>query len=98
MPAAAQRLYGHGVSYRYWPLFDLRLSTPDLRLRPMTEADLAPIADLLPDDVERRLPPVVRPARAMTCRLAGRSMVSPAITAAPGGQPWNRKRQPVPPP
>ena len=53
MPAAAQRLYGHGVSYRYWPLFDLRLSTPDLRLRPMTEADLAPIADLLPDDVEQ---------------------------------------------
>jgi hypothetical protein len=34
-------------------LFDLRLSTQDLRLRPMTEADLAPIADLLPDDVEQ---------------------------------------------
>ena len=41
------------VTYRYWPLFDLRLSTPSLRLRPMTEADLAPIADLLPDDVEQ---------------------------------------------
>jgi RimJ/RimL family protein N-acetyltransferase len=41
------------VSYRYWPLFGLRLSTADLRLRPMTEADLGPIADLLPDDVEQ---------------------------------------------
>ena len=41
------------MTYRYWPLFDLRLSTPDLRLRPMTEADLEPIADLLPDDVEQ---------------------------------------------
>jgi RimJ/RimL family protein N-acetyltransferase len=41
------------VTHRYWPLFDLRLSTPDLRLRPMTEADLEPIADLLPDDVEQ---------------------------------------------
>ena len=50
---AAGRLYRHGVTYRYWPLFDLRLSTPDLRLRPLTEADLAPIADLLPEDVEQ---------------------------------------------
>ncbi len=41
------------MTYRYWPLFDLRLSTPGLRLRPMTEADLGPIADLLPDDVEQ---------------------------------------------
>lgn len=40
------------VTYRYWPLFDLCLSTPALTLRPMTEADLAAIADLLPDDVE----------------------------------------------
>jgi RimJ/RimL family protein N-acetyltransferase len=40
------------VTNRYWPLFGLRLSTPALTLRPMTEADLAPIADLLPDDVE----------------------------------------------
>jgi RimJ/RimL family protein N-acetyltransferase len=36
----------------YWPLFDLRLSTPDLLLRPMTEADLPAVADLLPDDVD----------------------------------------------
>jgi RimJ/RimL family protein N-acetyltransferase len=40
------------MTYRYWPLFDLRLATPDLALRAMTEADLAPVADLLPDDVE----------------------------------------------
>ena len=40
------------MAYRYWPLFDLRLSTPDLTLRPMTEADLAALADLLPADVE----------------------------------------------
>ena len=41
------------MTYRYWPLFDLRLSTPDLTLRPMTEADQAAIADLLPGDVEQ---------------------------------------------
>jgi hypothetical protein len=40
------------MAYRYWPLFELRLSTPDLALRPMAEADLAAIADLLPEDVE----------------------------------------------
>jgi RimJ/RimL family protein N-acetyltransferase len=37
---------------RYWPLFDLRLTTPDLTLRPMTEADLGIVSDLLPDDVD----------------------------------------------
>jgi RimJ/RimL family protein N-acetyltransferase len=41
------------MTYRYWPLFDLRLATPDLLLRPMAEADLAAIADALPDDVEQ---------------------------------------------
>ncbi len=41
------------MTYRYWPLFDLRLASPDLALRAMTEADLAAIADLLPDDVEQ---------------------------------------------
>ena len=41
------------MTYRYWPLFDLRLATPGLALRPMTEADLAAIADLLPDDAEQ---------------------------------------------
>ena len=41
------------MTHRYWPLFDLRLAAPDLDLRAMTEADLDPIADLLPDDVEQ---------------------------------------------
>jgi RimJ/RimL family protein N-acetyltransferase len=41
------------MTYRYWPLFDLRLATPGLLLRPMAEADLAAIADALPDDVEQ---------------------------------------------
>jgi RimJ/RimL family protein N-acetyltransferase len=41
------------VTHRYWPLFDLRLSTADLELRPMTEDDLAALCDLLPDDVEQ---------------------------------------------
>jgi RimJ/RimL family protein N-acetyltransferase len=36
----------------YWPLFDLSISTPDLTLRPMREADLGPVSDLLPDDLE----------------------------------------------
>ena len=40
------------VGTPYWPLADLRLRTGDLRLRPIIEADLAAIADLLPDDVE----------------------------------------------
>src|SRR5712692_8481009 len=41
------------MTHRYWPLFDLRLASPDLTLRPMAEADLTAIADLLPDDVEQ---------------------------------------------
>jgi RimJ/RimL family protein N-acetyltransferase len=53
LPVTEGHLYRHGVTYRYWPLFDLRLSMAGLRLRPMTEADLAPVADLLPDDVEQ---------------------------------------------
>jgi RimJ/RimL family protein N-acetyltransferase len=40
------------VTHPYWPLFDLRLSTLDLELRPMTEADQLAVSDLLPDDVE----------------------------------------------
>ena len=35
-----------------WPLQDLRLSTPDLALSVMTEADLPSVCDALPDDVE----------------------------------------------
>jgi RimJ/RimL family protein N-acetyltransferase len=41
------------VSRPYWPLFELRLRTPSLELRPMTEADLTPLSDLLPDDLEQ---------------------------------------------
>lgn len=41
------------MTHRYWPLFDLRLASPDLTLRPMAEADLAAVAGLLPDDVEQ---------------------------------------------
>ncbi len=40
------------VTTGYRPLFDLSISTPDLTLRPMREADLGPISDLLPDDLE----------------------------------------------
>ena len=40
------------MAHPYWPLFDLRLRVGELDLRPMTEADLLPLADLLPDDVE----------------------------------------------
>lgn len=41
------------MTHRYWPLFDLRLRTAGLELRPMTEADLAQLADELPDDLEQ---------------------------------------------
>lgn len=34
-------------------MFDIRLTTPELELRHLTEADLAGLADLLPDDVEQ---------------------------------------------
>ncbi len=40
------------VTSRYWPLVDLRLTTPDLVLRPPTESELEALADLLPADVE----------------------------------------------
>ena len=38
---------------RYWPMFDLRLTTDDLQLRHLTEADLGPMAAVLPDDLEQ---------------------------------------------
>ena len=38
---------------RHWPMFDLRLTTPDLHLRHLTEADLASLAAILPDDAEQ---------------------------------------------
>lgn len=37
---------------RYWPVVDLRLTTPRLVLRPCTEADLDHLADVVPDDFE----------------------------------------------
>jgi RimJ/RimL family protein N-acetyltransferase len=40
------------MAHPYWPLFDLRLRVGELDLRPMTEADQLPLAELLPDDVE----------------------------------------------
>lgn len=40
------------MTHPYWPLWDLRLRVGELELRPMTEADLLPLAELLPDDVE----------------------------------------------
>jgi RimJ/RimL family protein N-acetyltransferase len=41
------------VTHPYWPLFDLRLRSADLELRPMTEADLTRLSDELPDDLEQ---------------------------------------------
>jgi RimJ/RimL family protein N-acetyltransferase len=41
------------MSSPHWPLDGLRIRTPDLLLRPLTEADLGALADLLPDDVEQ---------------------------------------------
>lgn len=38
---------------RGWPLFALRLEHAGLLLRPVTEADLPLLVDLLPDDVEQ---------------------------------------------
>ncbi len=40
------------MTHPYWPLFDLRLTTPDLVLRPATETDQLRLADILPDDVD----------------------------------------------
>ena len=41
------------MDHRYWPMFDLHLATHDLVLRHLTEADLAPLAAILPDDAEQ---------------------------------------------
>ena len=37
----------------YWPMFDIRLTTPDLELRHLTEADLAALASITPEDAEK---------------------------------------------
>lgn len=41
------------MTSRYWPLHDLLLRTGELELRPLREADLEPLADLIPDDLEQ---------------------------------------------
>lgn len=41
------------MTHSCWPLFDLRLTTSDLMLRPLREADLVRLAEILPDDVEQ---------------------------------------------
>ncbi len=38
---------------RFWPMFGLRLTTHNLQLRHLTEADLASLASILPDDAEQ---------------------------------------------
>jgi len=40
------------MAHPYWPLFDLELTTPDLHLRPMREADLVSVAGIMPADLE----------------------------------------------
>lgn len=40
------------MPHPYWPLFDLRITTSDLLLRPMAEADLLTLAQIQPLDVE----------------------------------------------
>lgn len=37
----------------FWPMFDIRLHTPELELRHLTEADLATLVSILPPDVEQ---------------------------------------------
>jgi RimJ/RimL family protein N-acetyltransferase len=41
------------MTYAWWPLFDLRLAGPRLRLRPMREADQDQLAASLPADQEQ---------------------------------------------
>ncbi|MGI8993920.1 MAG: GNAT family N-acetyltransferase [Nocardioidaceae bacterium] len=41
------------MTHRYWPMFDIRITTPDLELRHLTEADLSSVADILPADAEQ---------------------------------------------
>ncbi len=41
------------MTHRYWPMFDIRITTPDLELRHLTEADLSSLADILPADAEQ---------------------------------------------
>ena len=58
------------VTHPYWPVLDIRLRVGDLELSPMTEADLAPLADLLPDDLE--LDPAATTYTGLTAPLTDR--------------------------
>ncbi len=40
------------MTHPWWPLFDLRLTTSDLMLRPLAEADLVRLAEIQPIDLE----------------------------------------------
>ncbi|MDQ1617191.1 MAG: hypothetical protein QOJ60_3130 [Actinomycetota bacterium] len=40
------------MTHPIWPLFDLRIHTADLELRPVRDADQVEIAGVLPDDLE----------------------------------------------
>ena len=40
------------MTHAYWPLLDLRLTSGDLELTPLVEADLAEVVRLLPADLE----------------------------------------------
>ena len=40
------------MAHPLWPLFDLRLTTPDLELRLLTEPDLPAFGAVIPDDLE----------------------------------------------
>lgn len=40
------------MTHAYWPLFDLRLTTADLTLRPLREGDLVRLAEIQPPDLE----------------------------------------------
>ncbi|HET8658800.1 MAG TPA: GNAT family protein [Micromonosporaceae bacterium] len=46
------------MAHPYWPVFDIRLHLDEVGLRPVTEADLVPLARIRPADVETdpRLP------------------------------------------
>jgi RimJ/RimL family protein N-acetyltransferase len=41
------------MSDGYWPMFDIHLTTPHLELRHLTEANLGPLAAIIPADAEQ---------------------------------------------
>ena len=79
-----------------WPLFDLRLRLGPVLLRPVTDADLAALAALLPDDVEldpraEQFPGLEDcPRPAAPLRPGGlalpRQLVAAVVVPGPGGR------------